>query len=181
MQGWPHLRTLILSVCSALPITFRSLIVARVADLLAKTQVDVIAVCVPVEFHAEVALAALEAGKHVLIEKPLAADLDQADRIALRAQESGCKVLMGFNFRWHRLLRQAKELIRRGDVGQVESIRGPCLPARTISRPGWQTRRESGGGALFDQAVHVFDLSAFPARLRSGGGLRPQPFGGLGR
>lgn len=131
-----------------------------VRTLLDGSMVDVIAVCVPVEFHAEVALAAIDAGKHVFIEKPLAVDLDEADRIHERATRSTSKVLMGFNFRWHRLVRQARELLRQGAVGQVEMVRSVFASAHETPSE-WQTRRCSGGGAIFDQAIHMFDLWRF--------------------
>ena len=94
-----------------------------VRALLKDTMVDVIAVCVPVQFHAEIALAAFGAEKHVFIEKPLTATLEEADRIRDRAKQVDRKVLMGFNFRWHRLIRQARALLQREAVGQVEAIR----------------------------------------------------------
>lgn len=131
-----------------------------VRTLLDKTQVDVIAVCVPVEFHVEVALAALDAEKHVFIEKPLAADLDEADRLHERAMHSRSKILMGFNFRWHRLIRKARELLSQGAVGQVEMVRTVFASAHETPSE-WQKRRSSGGGALFDQAIHLFDLWRF--------------------
>jgi myo-inositol 2-dehydrogenase / D-chiro-inositol 1-dehydrogenase len=130
-----------------------------VRTLLDKTSVDVIAVCVPVELHAEVALAALDAKKHVFIEKPLSVDLEQADLIREQAVRANCKVLVGFNFRWHRLIRQAQELMEQGAVGQVEMIRTVFASAHETSE--WQMRRCSGGGALFDQAIHLFDLWRF--------------------
>ena len=129
-----------------------------VCTLLNKTAVDVIAVCVPVEFHAEVALAALDAEKHVFIEKPL--EIEQADRIRERAMQASRKILMGFNFRWHRLVRQARELLQQGAVGQVEMVRTVFASAHEMPSE-WQTRRSSGGGALFDQAIHLFDLWRF--------------------
>jgi myo-inositol 2-dehydrogenase / D-chiro-inositol 1-dehydrogenase len=131
-----------------------------VRTLLDKTEVDVIAVCVPVEFHAEVALAALDAEKHVFIEKPLAVNLDEADRLRERAMQSKSKILMGFNFRWHRLIRQARELLRQEAVGQVETVRAVFASAHETPSE-WQKRRSSGGGALFDQAIHLFDLWRF--------------------
>ncbi len=131
-----------------------------VRTLLDKTPVEVIAVCVPAAFHAEVALAALEAGKHVFIEKPLAVDLDEADRIGERAMRSNSKILMAFNFRWHRLILQARALLRQGIVGDVETVRSVFASAHEAPSE-WQKRRSSGGGALFDQAIHLFDLWRF--------------------
>ena len=133
---------------------------SHVRALLDGTMVDVIAVCVPVEFHAEVALAALDAEKHVFIEKPLAVSLEEADRVQEGAMRARRKILMGFNFRWHRLIRQARELLRQGAVGQVETVRAVFASAHKAPSE-WQTRRSSGGGALFDQAIHLFDLWRF--------------------
>ena len=131
-----------------------------VRALLNSTPVDVIAVCVPVEFHAEVALAALDAEKHLFIEKPLVADLDEADRIRERAMQARSKILMGFNFRRHRLIRQARDLLRQGVVGQVEIVRSVFASAHE-NPSEWQKHRSSGGGALFDQAIHLFDQWRF--------------------
>jgi len=131
-----------------------------VRALLKDAMVDVIAVCVPVPFHADIALAALDAGKHVFIEKPLTVTLAEADRVRDRARQVNRKVLVGFNFRWHRLIRQARALLQRGVVGQVETIRTVFASAHEAPFP-WQLHRASGGGALFDQAIHVFDLWRF--------------------
>ncbi len=131
-----------------------------VRALLNDAMVDVIAVCVPVQFHAAVALAALDAGKHVFIEKPLTVTMEAADQVCERAKQVNRKVLVGFNFRWHRLIRQARALLRRGAVGQVETIRTVFASAHEAPS-GWQMHRASGGGALFDQAIHVFDLWRF--------------------
>lgn len=131
-----------------------------VRALLKGAMVDVIAICAPVQFHAEIALAALGAEKHVFIEKPLTTTLEEADRIRDRAKQVDRKVLMGFNFRWHRLIRQARTLLQRGAVGQVEAIRTVFASAHEAPSR-WQLHRASGGGALFDQAIHVFDLWRF--------------------
>jgi predicted dehydrogenase len=92
----------------------------RYADymaLLENPAVEAVAVCVPAAFHVPVALAALDAGKHVLVEKPLALDLDEGDRLVQRAGQSSRKVMMGFNLRWHPLVRRALELARQGVLG----------------------------------------------------------------
>ncbi len=131
-----------------------------VRDLLKDAMVDVIAVCVPVQFHADIALAALDAGKHVFIEKPLTVTLEEADRVRDRARQVNRKVLVGFNFRWHRLIRQARGLLQQGVVEQVETIRTVFTSAHEAPSL-WQLHRVSGGGAFFDQAIHVFDLWRF--------------------
>jgi myo-inositol 2-dehydrogenase / D-chiro-inositol 1-dehydrogenase len=131
--------------------------------LLDDSDIDAVAVCVPAEFHAEVALAALDAGKHVFIEKPLTLNLEESERLIARAAQSPRKVMVGFNLRWHRLVRQAREMIQRGTLGRPESIRTVFTNGIRYSenQPGWKKRRASGGGALFDQAVHHFDLWRF--------------------
>lgn len=128
--------------------------------LLDKVTVDIIAVCVPVQFHADIALAALDAGKHVFIEKPLTVTLEEADSIHERAKQVDRMVLVGFNFRWHRLIREARAMLQQGVVGKVEMIRSVFASVHEAPSE-WQRHRASGGGAIFDQAIHVFDLWRF--------------------
>ncbi len=131
--------------------------------LLDDRQIEAVAVCVPPELHVEVALAALDAGKHLLIEKPLALSLDESDRLLERARCSSRKVMVGFNLRWHRLVRRARDMIHRGDLGPLELVRTVITSTGRFieNRPEWGKRRELGGGVLADQAVHHFDLWRF--------------------
>lgn len=131
--------------------------------LLHDPAVEAVAVCVPPQFHVEVALAALDAGKHLFIEKPLALSLDESDRLIKRAAQSPNKVMVGFNLRWHRLIRQAREIIQRGTLGSLELIRTVLTSGRRYDRnvSEWRARRELGGGVLMENAVHHFDLWRF--------------------
>jgi len=132
-------------------------------DLVADPAVEAVAVCVPAACHVEVALAALEAGKHVLVEKPLALSLEEADRLLERASRSRPKTLFGFNLRWHRLVRTAREMIRAGRIGTIQSVCTTYSDA-VLGRPGlpaWRARRALGGGALLEKAVHHVDLWRF--------------------
>ena len=131
-----------------------------VLALLANPAIEAVAVCVPAEFHVEVALAALEAGKHVFIEKPLALSLDDSDRLMLRAAQSTRQVMIGFNLRWHRLLRQARDIVQQGTLGPLVLIR-TVLTGHHQDIPEWRKRRARGGGVLFEIAVHHFDLWRF--------------------
>ena len=132
--------------------------------LIEDERVDAVAVCVPPLLHTEVALAALGAGKHLFIEKPLALSLGECDQLAERATHAGSlKVMVGFNLRWHRLVRQARERIRRGELGRIKLAR-TLFVCGIRNRPGyagWRRRRESGGGAIFELGVHHFDLLRF--------------------
>lgn len=126
-------------------------------QLLKDQAIDVVAVCVPAEFHVEVALSALEAGKHVFVEKPLALELAESDLLIEQAKKSSCKITVGFNLRWHRLVRQARKTIQRGSLGRLELMR-TALTSYHDNVPEWRKRRGMGGGVLFEQAVHHFDL-----------------------
>jgi predicted dehydrogenase len=122
--------------------------------------VEAVAVCVPAALHVEVALAALDAEKHLFIEKPLALSLDDSDRLIERAQRSARKILVGFNMRWHRLVRGAREIIRSGDLGALDVAR-TVWTTGIRNAPQWRSRRELGGGVLWEIAVHHFDLWRF--------------------
>ena len=132
-------------------------------QLIEDPEVDAVAVCVPAGLHAEVAVVALEAGKHVLVEKPLALSLGDADRMLEAGQRSAARAMVGFNLRWHRLILEAVLLIRGGAIGRVEAVRtlysDPKLERNDL--PAWRTRRLAGGGALFEKAVHHVDLWRF--------------------
>ena len=131
--------------------------------LLDDSSIEAVAVCVPVQFHVEIALAALEAGKHVLIEKPLALSLEEANRLIERAGQMPRTIMVGFNLRWHRLLRQAQAMIQQGALGSLELMR-TAFTSYHENVPEWRKRRELGGGVLFEIAVHHFDLWRFLLR-----------------
>jgi myo-inositol 2-dehydrogenase/D-chiro-inositol 1-dehydrogenase len=125
--------------------------------LLEDFSIDVVAVCVPAQLHVEIGLAALDAGKHVFIEKPLALDLDEIDLLIRRARVTSKKVMVGFNLRWHRLIREARMIIDQGVLGAHQMIR-TVLSGYHEDVPQWRRLRVSGGGVVFEQAVHHFDL-----------------------
>jgi predicted dehydrogenase len=135
--------------------------------LLECEEVDAVAVCVPPGLHALVAVAALEAGKHVLIEKPLALSLSECDLLLESSLAHGVqKVMVGFNLRWHRLVREACGILRGGELGEVKLVRTVFTSGVRHGEDfaGWRRHRESGGGALFELGVHHFDLLRFLLR-----------------
>lgn len=136
-------------------------------ELIESGEVDAVAVCVPPTLHAPVALAALEAGKHVLIEKPLALSLSECDLLLESSQaRSALKVMLGFNLRWHRLIREARGIIDSGELGEIKLIRTVFTSGVRLKEDyaSWRRRRESGGGALFELGVHHFDVLRFLLR-----------------
>jgi myo-inositol 2-dehydrogenase/D-chiro-inositol 1-dehydrogenase len=136
-------------------------------ELIESAEVDAVAVCVPPRLHAPVALAALEAGKHVLIEKPLALSLSECDLLSESSKaHSSLKVMLGFNLRWHRLIREASGIINSGELGEIKLVRTVFTSGVRLKEDfaEWRRRRESGGGALFELGVHHFDLLRFLLR-----------------
>jgi len=134
-----------------------------VAQLLEDPRVDAVAVCVPPSAHVEVSLAALEAGKHVFVEKPLAPTLEDADRLVEQAAGTGLTAMTGFNLRFHRLVRQLRGRVSAGDLGSVHAL-GTTYTDDVLLRPdlaGWRAARGRGGGTLLEKAIHHFDLWRF--------------------
>lgn len=133
-----------------------------VRALLAGAAVDAVGVCVPTPAHLEVAEPVLEAGKHLLVEKPIALTLPQAGRLVELAGRARGTVMVGHHFRWHRLVRQARAVVRSGRLGRLETIRSVWnSPTADAGLPAWRACRELGGGALIEIAVHHFDLWRF--------------------
>jgi predicted dehydrogenase len=131
--------------------------------LLDADDVEAVAVCTPAERHAEVALAALDAGKHVFVEKPLCLDVDDARAVVRRVAETGRTLALGFNLRRHELVLEARRLIASGAVGEiaaVQSVFSSDFGYRAEAGP-WRFRRELGGGAVFELASHHLDLWRF--------------------
>ena len=138
---------------------------ARSADyreLLGDERVEAVCIAGPSGLHAEMALAALDAGKHVLVEKPLALSLEDCDRLVERAQATGLRTMVGFNLRWHRHVRRARDLIQGGGLGTVRMLTSTFVSGSLVGDvPSWRTELAHGGGLLPLQAVHHFDLWAF--------------------
>ena len=122
--------------------------------------VDIVIVSTPTKFHGEAAIAALQAGKHVLCEKPLARSVDEAEEIAAAAEQNNRILETGFNYRYMAHVRKAKELIEADALGGISLMR--CRYGHG-GRPGyenhWCTDRDlSGGGVLLEQGIHILDL-----------------------
>ena len=125
--------------------------------LLAVPEIDAVIITVPTWLHAEVATAAVNAGKHIYLEKPLSADLSSADRLIAAWQESGVQAMIGFNYRLNPLHLEARDLLQAGRIGQVFAVR-TIFASEGGELPGWLQRRETGGGALLELGSHHFDL-----------------------
>lgn len=126
-----------------------------------RRNVDIVIVATINSLLPDIAVAALEAGKHVLIEKPAGRNVADIDRIAAARRTSGKLVRVGFNHRYHPALLKAKEVFDRGVLGEMMFVRGRYgHGGRAGYDREWRADPAlSGGGELIDQGVHLIDLS----------------------
>lgn len=131
--------------------------------LVADAEVDAVYVALPNTLHLQWTLAALEAGKHVLCEKPLALSAAQAEQMFDAASSQGLLLMEGFMYRCHPLIRQALERVASGAVGQVRLVRTSfCYAARSVEH-NIRFAPELGGGALLDVGCYCVDFSRLVA------------------
>ena len=123
--------------------------------------VDAVVVATTNEALAPVTIAALEAGKHVIVEKPAARNLEELRMIQKAAEVSGKIVQVGFNHRFHPAFSKAREIFEAGSLGPLMFIRGRYGHGGRIGydREWRADPKMSGGGELLDQGVHIIDLA----------------------
>lgn len=129
-------------------------------DLLADPEIEAVSICVPNNMHAPIAIAALKAGKHVMLEKPMTINQEFAKDIIKARDESGKLLQMGMVYRQNPEAQAVKQQIEAGMLGEIYQIRVRLIRRRGIpGLGGWFTTKEcSGGGGLIDIAVHFLDL-----------------------
>lgn len=129
--------------------------------LVADPDVEVVSITTPNAFHAEMAIAALEAGKHVWCEKPMATGFADAERMAAAAQASGKTAILGYNYIQNPMVRHMAKLLEEGAIGTVNHIRVE-MDEDFMADPEalfyWKSEASSGYGALDDFAVHPLSL-----------------------
>ncbi|HOA73390.1 MAG TPA: Gfo/Idh/MocA family oxidoreductase [Phycisphaerae bacterium] len=130
-------------------------------EMLAVEELDVVSVCSPNRFHAEQAVAALQAGAHVLLEKPAALSMKEIDRIKAAVRKSGKILIVGYSHRFHRGNLKAKKLVESGAIGEPYMIRvrfAHMGPFPGWAKSDWFYKPElAGGGALLDMGIHAID------------------------
>jgi predicted dehydrogenase len=133
--------------------------------VIARDDIDIIDVCTPGSSHEEIAVAALNAGKHVICEKPLANTVAEAERMAAAAQASSGKSMVAFNYRRVPALAYARELVRQGRLGRIFHVRAVYLQDWIIDPEFplvWRlVKEEAGSGALGDLGAHIVDAAQF--------------------
>jgi predicted dehydrogenase len=136
--------------------------------LIARDDVQLVDICAPGDLHAPIAIAALEAGKHVLCEKPLANTLAEAEAMraaADAAYDGGARAMTGFNYRRVPALALARRLVEQGRIGPLRHFRAAYLQdwlADADAPMTWRMRADrAGSGALGDLGAHIVDLARF--------------------
>lgn len=143
------------------------------AELVADPEVEAVYLPLPNSLHAEWAIAALEAGKHVLCEKPLAMDAVQARAMAAKAKEKGLLLMEAFMYRFHPQWVRAKEIVATGELGRLRAIHcwfsyGNTDAANIRNKP------EIGGGALYDIGCYAISSARFLASASPGSPSEPE-------
>lgn len=130
---------------------------ADVESMLGEMQPEGVIVATPTEHHLAPALAALDAGAHLLIEKPVAATLDEAQQIAAKSQAAGRRVLVGHHRRYYALVHKAREIVRGGTLGQLVGVTGQwtVLKPESYFKPIWRQFRPAG--PVLTNLVHELD------------------------
>jgi predicted dehydrogenase len=134
--------------------------------VLERDDVDLVDVCTPGDTHAEIAIAALEAGKHVLCEKPLANTVAEAEAMAdaaARAAARGVRSMVGFTYRRVPAIGLARDLVAQGRLGDIRHVRAQYLQdwiADPTAPMSWRLEKDrAGSGALGDIGAHIVDLT----------------------
>jgi phthalate 4,5-cis-dihydrodiol dehydrogenase len=140
---------------------------ATVEELCAAKDLDAIYVATPHQHHAEHAIAAARAGKHVLVEKPLAIALDPARSIRDAARQEGVHVVVGHSHSFDAPIARARELVRSGSLGRVRMVTALYF-TDFLYRPRRAEELDTaqGGGVLFSQAAHQVDIVRLLAASR---------------
>jgi predicted dehydrogenase len=142
-------------------------------DVIARDDIDVVDIVTPGDTHAQIAIAALEAGKHVLCEKPLANSVAEAETMtdaAARAAERGVRSMVGFTYRRVPAATFARDLVAAGRIGEIRQVRASYRQDWLTDAEGPMTwrldKKRAGSGALGDIGAHAIDLSEYITGLR---------------
>ena len=143
-------------------------------EMLKDPEVEVVNVCTPSGMHADMAIQAVRAGKHVIVEKPVDISLEKIDKLIEEGRKAGVKMSGIFQSRFHPLNRRIKQAIDEGRLGKLTGIHGLVLWWRAQSyyqgkHGSWKgTWSMDGGGSLMNQGIHTVDLMQwFGGRVKS--------------
>ncbi|MCR2803829.1 Gfo/Idh/MocA family protein [Paenibacillus soyae] len=122
--------------------------------------IDIVHVCTPNDSHAEIAIAALEAGKHVMCEKPMAKTAAEAQQMVDAVKRTGKKLTIGYNNRFRSDSQHLKQICESGELGDIYMAKAHAIRRRAV--PTWGVfldEEKQGGGPLIDIGTHALDLT----------------------
>ncbi|KQS85425.1 MULTISPECIES: Gfo/Idh/MocA family protein [unclassified Rhizobium] len=133
--------------------------------VVARPDIDVIDICTPNNVHAEIAIAAAGAGKHIICEKPLARTVEEARAMAAAVKKAGVIHMVAFNYRRTPAVALARKYIEEGRIGKILNFRGTYLQDWSADPDGplsWRFQKKiAGSGTVGDIATHVVDLAHY--------------------
>ena len=128
--------------------------------ILERKDIDAVTIAVPSGLHGDIAIEAAQAGKHILLEKPIDVTLEKAEKVVAECEERNIKLCVAFHHRFG-VLREVKEAVERGDMGKLVVTNAFCRRYRTkeyYTQSGWRgTWNLDGGGCLMNQGIHILD------------------------
>lgn len=129
-------------------------------ELISAVDVDAVIISTPPPLHEPLATGAAAAGKHVLVEKPMAATPDACERMMLAARQAGTLLTVGYNHRYFEGLKLARDVIASGDIGALTHVRAYTGHGglAEFKAPWMYDKNVMGGGAFMDNGTHVIDL-----------------------
>jgi predicted dehydrogenase len=128
-------------------------------DLIASGTIDIVSICTPPAFHADLAIAAAEAGLAILCEKPLATTVADAERVAEAVERTGALFAMGFCHRFQPEIEALKGLIEAGELGTIREVRNRFAGhLKNVEQTWFANPKIAGGGVLVDTSVHSIDI-----------------------
>jgi predicted dehydrogenase len=137
-------------------------------QVLDRDDIDIVDICTPGDSHAEIALAALEAGKHVLCEKPLGNTVAEAEKMTAAAEAArarGVRSMVGFNYRRLPAMSLARQLVAAGRLGEIRHVRAKYQQDWIVDPDfplAWRLQKDkAGSGALGDIGAHIIDLAQY--------------------
>ena len=130
-------------------------------EALLEADIDILSVCLPSALHLPAAEAAAQAGTNVMMEKPMARNVDEADRMLAACHRAGVSLMVGFTHRFYPEMREAKRLIRDGVIGRPLSVHDSMSIDHRFVAPWYRDRDAAGGGVFMCNAVHGFDRASW--------------------
>jgi predicted dehydrogenase len=131
-------------------------------ELVTSGDIDAVIVSTPPSLHMEMTVAALDAGKHVLCEKPLARNMEECQAMIDAAERNGRYLATGFNYRFYPSIIKARELFDSGIIGELDHIRSYTGYSATAHDHEWLHEFDTmGGGTLRDNGIHLIDLTTY--------------------